>query len=163
MRSKTALITVSVTIIWILFSSPTQAVGVGIDGTLLTPPICTINNNAPIDIPFGRIGVNKVDGRNFIKGINYQIDCAPGSGNWELRIHINGTAATFDNAAVATNIPDFGIQLLLDNQPWELNTSQVVTDINNPPVLQAVPVKRANSTLAEGAFSAIATLVAEMH
>ncbi|CAI1889905.1 MULTISPECIES: fimbrial protein [Serratia] len=129
-------------------------------GTLVEPPPCTINNGERIDIDFGeRVGVSKVDGVNYLQPVNYRITCSPGTGNWGMTLTLIGTKTGYDNAAVATNVEALGIQLRQAGKPFELNKPLTI-NLNNPPVLEAVPVKQPGVTLKEGAFEATATLQA---
>jgi type 1 fimbria pilin len=143
-------------------TGPAQAdVAVTFNGTLIEPPPCLIDNGRQIDVNFGdRVGINKVDGVNYLQAMNYQITCSnPGSG-FALTLSLTGTATAFDNQALATDKTDLGIRIYQNNIPFTPNTVLDI-DLNNPPPLTAVPVKRAGATLTEGAFEAWATLHAE--
>ncbi|HBH7557856.1 fimbrial protein [Serratia rubidaea] len=131
-------------------------------GTLVEPPACTINNGGNIDVDFGnRVGVKKVDGVNYLQPMNYQITCDPNANAnaWRMTLEIAGKAATYDKAGVVTNVTDLAIQIRQNGVPFELN-KPIAINLTNPPQLEAVPVKRAGSTLKEGAFEATATLKA---
>lgn len=130
-------------------------------GTLVEPPLCTINSGVQIDVDFGnRVGIGKIDGTRYLETINYQVTCAPDARTWELSLTVAGDATVFDSAAVQTDIPDLGIRILKNGQPLPLN-QRVVVDPAALPTLQAVPVKAAAAVLTEGAFEAIATLRAD--
>ena len=130
-------------------------------GTLNEPPACTINNGQTIDVDFGeRIGVNKVDGKNYLRDVNYEIQCEKGGNSLELGLQVTATAANYDGSVIQTNLADVGIQLLLDGKPLPLNQRTRV-DAAAVPVLQAVPVKRPGAELKVSAFCATATLTAD--
>ncbi|MGP2980184.1 fimbrial protein [Serratia nevei] len=131
-------------------------------GTLIEPPPCTINDGNQVDVDFGeRVGVNKVDGVNYRQMLNYQITCDnAGSGSWALTLSLTGAAAGFDEQALQTNKTDLGIRVYQNDQPFTPGSSLAI-DLANPPRLEAVPVKNAGSSLAEGAFEAWATLQAD--
>ncbi|CAI1929832.1 fimbrial protein [Serratia marcescens] len=130
-------------------------------GILNEPPACVINNGQQIDVDFGeRVGISKVDGQNYLQTINYRIDCEPGGSGQTLGLTLIATASGFDSAAVPTSVPDLAIRLLLAGNAFVLN-KRVAIDAANPPVLQAVPVKRKGSELKPQAFSAQATLLAD--
>ncbi|MGI9710813.1 fimbrial protein [Serratia marcescens] len=152
-------------IAWLLafgaLSSPGQAAeNMKFFGTLVEPPACTINNGGNVDVDFGnRVGVKKVDGVNYLQPMNYQITCDPSANAWRMTLEIAGKAASYDKAGVVTNVTDLAIQIRQNGVPFELN-KPIAINLNNPPQLEAVPVKRPGATLKEGAFEATATLKA---
>lgn len=132
-------------------------------GTLLTPPPCRINDGNQVEVDFGqRVGINKVDGVNYRQVLNYQITCDSASGgNWALSLSLKGTASGFDKQALATNKKDeLGIRIYRDDEPFTPGSVLNIT-LDNPPRLEAVPVKKPGATLSEGAFEAWATLQAD--
>ncbi|MDK7100078.1 fimbrial protein [Klebsiella aerogenes] len=130
-------------------------------GTLIAPPPCTINDGERIDVDFGdRVGVSKVDGVNYRIPVNYHISCEQSGSNWAMRLSLNGTPADFDSDALSSNITDLGIRIYRNDVAFTPN-SVVDIDPENPPVLEAVPVKRVGAILNEGAFESWATLLAD--
>ncbi|OZY32602.1 fimbrial protein [Pseudomonas lundensis] len=129
-------------------------------GTLVEPPLCTINNGNTLTIDFKEVGVNKVDGVNYRLPMNYTITCAGSTLPWEMILSVKGTATSFESSAVQTSVTDLGVQLLQNGQPFKLNTPIVINPAS-PPALEAVPVKRPGTTLKSGGFNAAATLLAE--
>ncbi|MEL5640081.1 fimbrial protein [Serratia ureilytica] len=131
-------------------------------GTLNRPPVCTIYNGQKIDIDFGeKVGVNKVDGNNYLQKVNYSLSCEPGVAGMALGLTLSGAASGFDKAALQTNMPDLAIRLQLqDGTPFELNKRLDIT-LASPPELYAVPIKRPGAELKSGAFSVTATLLAD--
>ncbi|RYM47675.1 fimbrial protein [Serratia proteamaculans] len=130
-------------------------------GTLNAPPPCTINNGEQVDVDFGdRVGVNKVDGQNYIQTVNYRISCEPGASGLAMGLKVTGSPTGFDAAALQTNITDLGLRLLQNGQAFTLN-KRIDIDATNPPVLQAVPVKKPGVELKAGVFAVTATLLAD--
>lgn len=129
-------------------------------GTLNEPPPCTIDAGNTIEVDFGDVGVKRVDGVKYRKGVPYTINCGAATLPWELKLSINGTPAAFDGAAVQTNVPALGIRIFQNNVPFPLNTPMDIV-LSSPPVLEVVPVKQAGATLAPARFAAVATLLAE--
>lgn len=131
-------------------------------GTLIEPPPCSINNGDRIEVNFGeRVGINKVDGVNYRQRMNYQITCDnPGSGNWALTLSLSGGATVFDPEALQTNKTNLGIRVYQNDAPFTPNSALKI-DVDNPPRLEAVPVKSDGATLTEGAFEVWATLRAD--
>lgn len=130
-------------------------------GVLIEPPPCTINSGIAIDVDFGaRLGVNKVNGVNYMQDLNYSISCSAGSAPWSMRLTLEGAATGYDSAAVETNMAGLGLHFMQASKPFPLNT-QLPVDPKNLPRLQVVPVKMPGATLSEGAFNATATLQAD--
>ncbi|MDC6118403.1 fimbrial protein [Serratia rubidaea] len=129
-------------------------------GTLVEPPPCQINNNQVIDVPFGEIGVNRVDGKNYLKQVEAPLKCDDSQLKWDLWLEVHGQATAFDKAAVQSSVTDLGIHLMMDGKPLELNKPVLITPAPTLK-LQAVPVKKAGAELPEGAFDASATLLVE--
>lgn len=149
-------------VVLLLGSIPVQAeINTVFYGTLNAPPVCTINNGELVDVNFGeRVGVNKVDGQNYMQTVNYRISCGPGIGGVAMGLKLTGSATGFDGAALQTNIADLGIRLLQNGQAFTLN-KRINIDAENPPILQAVPVKKPGVELKAGAFMVTATLLAD--
>lgn len=131
-------------------------------GTLIEPPPCTINDGNQVEVDFGdRVGINKVDGENYRQQLNYQITCDKAlGGNWALTLSLSGSAAGFDNDALLTNKSGLGIRVYQGDKPFTPNSS-VKINLDNPPRLDAVPIKQTGATLTEGVFEAWATLRAD--
>lgn len=136
-------------------------VDVMIQGIILSPPPCTINNNATIDVDFGdTVDIKRVDGKNYLKDISYTLDCHGVTSN-SLKLSIQGNAADFDNgAALDAGHGGLGIELLSGGEKLLLGRAVNFTwpDV---PELQAVPVKKAGATLETGEFSVGATMIVD--
>ena len=130
------------------------------NGTLNEPPPCTINAGNSIEVDFGDVGVKRVDGVKYRRGLGYTINCAPATLPWELKLSIRGTATGFDGAALQTNVPALGIRIFQNDQPFPLNTPLDIS-LSSPPALEVVPVKQPGATLPPTRFTAVATLLAE--
>ncbi|KMT53771.1 fimbrial protein [Pseudomonas fildesensis] len=129
-------------------------------GTLNEPPPCTIDAGKTIEVDFGDVGVKRVDGVQYRKGVGYTIRCSAATLPWLLKLSVNGTATTFDPSAVQTSVPELGIRLFQNSLPFRLNTPLDIT-LSSPPTLEVVPVKRPGAVLAPSRFTAVATLLAE--
>ncbi|RFT02341.1 fimbrial protein [Edwardsiella anguillarum] len=137
-------------------------VSITFTGTLLRKP-CHINNDEPINIHFGNVGVNKVDGVNYIQTIPYTVTCDDQYNEDENRgqpmlMFVNGSVTGYDPAALNTSVAGLGIHIIQDGHPMEINKGLRYEQVHNP-VLQAVPVKQPGVILSGGAFSATATLL----
>lgn len=130
-------------------------------GTLLIPPPCVIENNNLIEVFFGdNVGINRVDGINYTKPVNYTLKCDQNIKGWDLTLSIIGPKSQFDDAGLQTNMANLAIHMIRDGQPFILN-ERVIISPSKPPIIQAVPVRKPGSTLAKGPFEVTATLLAE--
>ncbi|MEE4412062.1 MULTISPECIES: fimbrial protein [unclassified Serratia (in: enterobacteria)] len=132
-------------------------------GTLLSNPPCTINGGQPIEIDFGEVGVNKVDGQNYAQPFRVIYECEGVSTDKVLRYL--GAATAFDKAAVQSNIPEFGIRLQHQKDgitaPFDVGSTLAIPSYLGASDFIATPVKKTGVELQEGAFAAAATLQLE--
>ncbi|MBE0153437.1 fimbrial protein [Serratia fonticola] len=139
---------------------PSQAVeNMSFSGTLIEPPPCLVNNDKDIDVPFDRIGVKSVDGVKHRRQVDYVLDCTAGPA-WSMVLTLLGPVAAFEPATLQTNIANLGIKIYQNGEPFELGTP-IAVDPLNPPLLEAVPVKKPGTELTEGTFEVTATLLAD--
>ncbi|WP_244370721.1 fimbrial protein [Rahnella sp. ChDrAdgB13] len=142
-----------------LFCSSLLATEVQFQGTLIEPPPCTINNDQAVLVPFGNnVGINKIDGVNYRQTVDYHLTCDSTSPRDGLTLVLSTTAAaSYDTAAVNTDITGLGVRLLVDSAPAVFDTPIPVVEMAQP-VIEAVPVKAPDASLAEGPFNATVTL-----
>lgn len=120
---------------------------------------CKANNDQPVDINFGKVGVNKVDGLRYATSIPLSIQCDE-TPSAKLNLTITGSVSDFDSSAVQTSVDDLAIQIQQNGQPIDIGEEFLVS-ADNPPALVAVPVMRPGATLVGGDFSAVATLIVQ--
>lgn len=151
-------------VISLMMVSPMVLANWAFDGTLILPPSCQLGHSDPIRVPFGKVGVRKVDGTLFKQDIPYQLDCQGDlTQPWNVTLTFTGTLAGsgFDNATLRANSSlnsgNLGIQIQKDGSPLELNKAFAINS-STPPVLSAVPVKRTGSNLVGDDFTATGTL-----
>ncbi|AZF11774.1 Minor fimbrial subunit StfE [Pseudomonas sp. R2-37-08W] len=131
-----------------------------IRAVIIAPPPCVINGGSTLDVPFGNdLQTSRVDGVNYRRDVPYTVTCDSPFSN-ALTLELKGTVASFDSRVLSTRKADLGVRLFVNGADWPLNTAVNFT-YPNFPVVQAVPVKRAGSTLTGGAFDAAATLVVD--
>lgn len=142
-----------------LFCSALLAADMTFKGTLIDPPPCTINGNLPVTVDFGNnIGVNRVDGVNYIQPVEYHLMCDLTSPHEGLSMVMTTTdPASFDASAIQSSTTGLAIRVLVDGVPVTFG-DVIAVDSASPPVMQAVPVKADGVIPAEGAFTATATL-----
>ncbi|MBU5413215.1 fimbrial protein [Serratia ureilytica] len=134
------------------------ATTVTVSVTVLATPSCVINGNRTVEVDFGEVLTVRVDGRNYMKNLDYTLECSDLNSN-VLKMSVQGNATSFDASALQTNVNDFGVALRANGEPLSINSWLRFT-YPDKPVLQAVPVKRAGEKkLPGGAFSAGATLL----
>ncbi|TNV16820.1 fimbrial protein [Buttiauxella sp. B2] len=70
-----------------LLSSPIRAedIPIKITGTVQVPP-CKINNNTDFNVPFGKISLQKVDGRNYAQPTTVEVSCEYFKGRPYIRL-----------------------------------------------------------------------------
>lgn len=130
-----------------------------ISGTITSKPQCVINGNQTIRVEFGNdLLTTKVDGSNYIRQVDYTLECSNNSKN-AMKMKVVGTAASFNNSAIQSNRTNLAIALRANGSPLTIGSWLNFT-YPNKPLLQAVPVK-GSGTLSAGAFSAAATLMVD--
>ncbi|CNC53431.1 exported pilin protein [Yersinia intermedia] len=131
--------------------------------TVIAPASCVLNDGNAVNVDFGNDMVTKkVDGSNYKRPIPVNLVCT-GVTNNAMKFQLKGTRASFGGTNIlATNNPNLGIaiQILGLNVAVPLN-SNVSFTYPNIVKLQAVPVKKPDSTLSSGKFSAGATLTVD--
>ncbi|WP_425024884.1 fimbrial protein [Pantoea agglomerans] len=133
-------------------------VDVTMHGTLKRKP-CHINNDGIIEINFGNVGINKIDGKRYIQPIDYTLECEDPEESANLKMTLQGTQTSYNTGAINTSVNGLGIEILQTGKAVVINQPFTI-DYNNPPKLEAVPVA-SGTALTEGAFTATATLLAE--
>lgn len=132
-------------------------------GTLIDAPPCTINGGQPVELDFGEVGVNKVNGENYQQPFTLTYECEGTSTDKALRYL--GAVTAFDKAAVQSNIPEFGIRLQHQKNgvttAFEVGSTLAIPSYQGSSQFIATPVKNAGVELQEGAFTAAATLQLE--
>lgn len=125
--------------------------------TVVEPPRCVINENRPIEVDFGQVQINRIDGVNYRVPVVYSLDCGD-SQDQKMVMSFTGGTVDFDSAALRTSVDGLGIRLYGDDQVLEVNNGTHEFDYPNTPTLFAVPVKQDDAELSGGEFTAAATL-----
>lgn len=138
---------------------------VNFKGVVYETPECIINQGNPITVDFGTVDVDTIDGVQNSVQIDYDFSCANVTtdvSKWIYGYSLTGTASSFSNSAISTNIEDLGIQISADgvSVPPGSNTLTSLEPNGDKalPVLKATLVKNSGSTLSTGEFSATAGL-----
>ncbi|MGU3309686.1 fimbrial protein [Pseudomonas sp. M5A4_2d] len=147
-------------LLWAVSQSAQADTSLTIRAVIIAPPPCVINSGGTLDVPFGNdLLTSRVDGVNYRRDVPYTVTCDSPFNN-AMKLELKGTGASFDSRVLLTRKPDLGVKLFVNGADWPLNTAVNFTHPNFP-VVQAVPVKRAGSSLTGGAFDAAATLVVD--
>lgn len=131
-------------------------------GTLVAPPVCAISDGKTLEVEFRDLIIDSINGDYGRKEVEYSLSCDSDTRDpeWVMTLTWTGTPTTYNDSAIETDVPGFGIELLHDGQRFELNTPLTInaTDFTQKPKLEAVPVKSADAVLSDTTFSAYATL-----
>lgn len=145
-----------------------SAVEVNFTGNLIQNLPCDVAGpdgvDQPIKIPFGEVGITKINGTNYQQNVILTLSCGTGLGNAvALYLQYRGMNALFDNNALQTDQKNLGIRLYHQGKVIPPNTGTSITMSDNgisTLPLYAVPVKNTDpsATLYEGDFTATASM-----
>lgn len=139
-----------------------DAMAITFQGKYIVSTPCTISNDQVMDITFGNLGINGVNGIDHGQPIPYTVDCHGAPDDSPLSLMITGAAQSFDDAAVVTSANGLGLQIQANGQSMKLNKPLNTTlGALQSLKLMAVPVKDPAITLTEQPFTATATLTAQ--
>ncbi|SUH17654.1 fimbrial protein SteE [Salmonella enterica subsp. enterica] len=79
--------------------------------TLISPPNCTINNDQTIDVKFGNLLINKIDGTRYAQNVPYEITCdsTVRDETMAMTLTLSGSVSDFNPAAVNTSVAGLGL------------------------------------------------------
>lgn len=129
-------------------------------GKLVKMTWCNVNNDQPINVSFGNVGVKKVATGEYVQDINYSIVCNEVTNAATVEMTLRATASGWDDMAMSTDVGNLGVHILKDGQPISLNTAIKIVP-NTTPKLQAQLVQKPDALLPECAFRATGTLIVE--
>lgn len=134
-----------------------NAADMAFSGILVEPPPCKINEGVDMTLSFEKVGINKVDGDNYRRSIEYTLNCKD-SPSRDLTMMLTTTSvASFSSGTIQTNIAGLGVKIYANGVPVEFSKAIVITP-GEKPKLEAVPLSQPGVTLTEGMFFASATL-----
>lgn len=137
-------------------SSPING-AIQVTGTVFLPPPCQINSNASVNVEFGDIRTDLIDGETYGSQVipaSITCDSAPSA---QLQVRLNGIADSSGSSILRTSVSGLGIRILHDGDDFPLNAPVDVAQGSFS--LTAVPITANSKLLQAGEFSAIATLV----
>lgn len=121
---------------------------------------CTVNNNQLINVSFGNVSVSKVSSGQYLKTIDYTLDCGSATSRNTVSMELKATSTDWDEMVMASSVSGLGVRILNNSKPIKLN-SAINIDLNHPPLLQAQLVTSSQAKLTEQVFTAGGTLIAE--
>ncbi|WP_272520764.1 MULTISPECIES: fimbrial protein [unclassified Providencia] len=163
-------IKISAMALWLSSLVPlaTYAVEVNFTANLIQNPPCDVAGpdgpDQPIKVPFGEVGITKIDGVNYQQDFTLTLSCGEGLGNAvALYLQYRGMQAPFDNKALQASQSGLGVRLYHEGIVIPPNSGTPITMSDNGTEslpLYAVPVKDADpsATLYEGDFTATASV-----
>ncbi|MFC0225790.1 fimbrial protein [Serratia aquatilis] len=129
-------------------------------GRVFAPAPCKINNDETISISFEKIGIDKIDGKNYAVIKTLPITCDAGT-LAPLQLQIQGESVIGKANVLQTNRDNLGIALYNAGNNRAISLNQFF-DVNRSAsfLLKVIPVKISDSApLSEGSFVANATVV----
>jgi len=127
--------------------------------TVLNPPPCTINDGKAIEVDFGELIADDLDGIQFGRAVNIDLSCS-GQRKNQLRLQFQGTPDKAIANYLQTNHEGLAIKFFRNGQLLPLN-SWLNFSWPDVPELRAAPVISNKKVLTGGTFSASATLRVE--
>jgi len=132
-------------------------------GTLIVVE-CNINSGQRQTVDFGdAVGIHRIDGKRYEQTVPFSLDCNNYAGGQmpAMTLTAEGTATSFNEAALTTNVDGLGIELRSNGTALPLNKA-VNLDYGHVPSLSAVPVADPFVTLQEQPFTATVRLTVEV-
>ncbi len=135
---------------------------VNISGTVRVAAKCIINDNKPLEVNFGEVRIDKLDGYHYQQPLIFTLQCS-NLPSQALKLQWRGAAASFDEKVLKTSKKDLGIKVITKlGKQLDINSAWLDFLWPEKPELLAVPVKANKSSLSTGVFTAAATLVVEI-
>lgn len=93
---------------------------------LMVPDKCVVNDGRPINVDFGNIGQERLDGTRYVHSIPVRYQCSGGSfddprGSKAISIGVSARPASFSNDYIASSTQDLGIVLKHNGQTVKPN------------------------------------------
>lgn len=121
---------------------------------------CEVNNSQPINVEFGEMLINAIDGAKYEQTIPYTLQCDGAASNQGLRLSFLGAGAIFNGNLLQTSDSGLGLRFKQNGSDFALNDDVNFT-YGSKPTLSVVPVLRSPTDVSSGDFSASATFNVE--
>lgn len=102
-------------------------------GTLMSPPACSISGGQTIEVQFRDLIIDSIDGNYGRQKVDYELSCDSDvrDPEWNMTLSWTGTATSYNDSAIETDVPGFGIELQHDGQRLSSTSRFPLT----PPIL----------------------------
>ena len=129
------------------------------------PEKCIFNGGNPIEVDFGDMGNEGLDGSRYIQDLPIQFVCSGGdfdNGSRNIRLTIKGIASDFSSDYFKTDKQDLGIRLTSSTGTVRPNITYPVQSNQNSGSwpLRAAPLAKTGASISDGEFNASATVIA---
>lgn len=130
-------------------------------GRLKAATRCTINNDNPVEVHFGKVGITKIDRGLYVQDISYSLNCGSATGTNSVLFTILATPESWDEKAMSSSVDGLGAYILNNGQPVALNAPINISNPSHPSRLQAKLIKAADVELTAQPFTIVGTMVVE--
>lgn len=130
-------------------------VAVNVSVTVTEAASCQLNDNRAIEIAFGDMPINRIDGHDYQKrSLGYGLSC---NKPIPLRLEITGSAASDNGQQLKTSIAGLNMKFFANGNSLSLNSS---LKFNYPfnPELEVVPIISPGGVSRSGMFSTTAII-----
>lgn len=127
-----------------------------IQGVIIAPPPCVINNGETIEIDFGAVLTTRIDGVRYRQPVDYQATCE-NMPHPLLTLSLIGTPSEFNHDYLTTSIDGLAVSFHANGQSLPLGQTLNFT-FPDFPKLEATPIKDAAVELPGREFVTSATL-----
>lgn len=103
-------------------------------GKLINPPACTINNGEMLEVSFGSVIIDNIDGVNYLTEIPWTLTCDSSFRDDALTFTLSylGTATPYSAKALTTSVPELGIELQQNGTVFPPGTSLTINESSLP-------------------------------
>lgn len=127
-------------------------------GKLIKTTVCKLNNDKPIVVDLGIVGIKNVKSGNYIKNIDYTLECTNASATSVVDMTLLGVVESWDSTLLASDIRGLGAKILLNGNPLKLQ-EPVDIAVNSTPKLQVQLVAQSGVNLQDAPFTITGALL----
>ena len=91
-------------------------------GTLVAPPACAISDGKTLEVEFRDLIIDSINGDYGRKEVEYSLSCDSDTRDpeWVMTLTWTGTQTAYNDSAIETDVPGFGIELQHDGKPMKM-------------------------------------------
>lgn len=128
-----------------------------VKGTVNRPPPCVINMGNVIDVNFGEVLINRIQGDYYTVNVDYGLDCSAADNNM-LTMSVSGLKASFGADLIETDVKNLGIRINNSQGAMQLTKAYPFDPHQGKVPITATLVKNGNVALVAGGFKATAMM-----